>query len=96
MATSGVTGAFAAPVVVAMPNTVRVVPAMDIQCFRTAVPARATPRVRSTVTLFEEADEVRADLGQEMVETGADGELPDARWPLAGATGAGRAPVGQP
>lgn len=96
MATPGVAGALAAPVVMEMADAIRVVPPKDIPRFRATVPARAATRVRPAITLLEEADEVRADLEQEMVEAGTDGRIPDTRRAPASAACAGRAPIGRP
>lgn len=96
VATPGVTGALAAPVVMEMADAIRVVPPKDIPRFRASVPARAATRVRPAITLLEEANEVRADLEQEMVEAGTNGGVPDTRRSPASAACAGCTPIGRP
>lgn len=96
VAAPGVTGPLAAAVVVEPADAVRVVPPTDGVGLRAAVPARTAPRVLPTAARGEEAHEVGANLGEEVIEAGADGGVPHTLGAPQGVPGAGRAPVGRP
>lgn len=96
MAAPGVAGPLAAPLLVEAANAVRVLPPADGKGLRATVPTGATARLLPAAPGGEEADEVGANLGEEVVEAGPDGGLPDALGAPEGVPGAGRASIGGP